>query len=164
MVDDICNRLRLLLLVSVVIASLMMCSYSFADSKLNKCLQYREQIISILEQEGVSSDYFYLAVCESRCKIKTSSKGARGFFQVTEYTYKQFKSDDCSMKDIDDIRCNTTAAARYIKHLQKRFSKMYMVIKAYNRGGTNLLRKGSTPEAEGLSKCVMNYVNAKVTD
>ena len=68
------------------------------------------------------------------------------------------------MKDIDDIRCNTTAAARYIKHLQKRFSKMYMVIKAYNRGGTNLLRKGSTPEAEGLSRCVMNYVNAKVTD
>jgi hypothetical protein len=130
---------------------------AFADSRLDNCLPYKEEISSILESEGVSSDYFYLAVCESGCKIKTSSKGARGFFQVMPYTFSVYKDDSCT--DIDNIRCNTIAAARYIKHLQKRFKEISILVKAYNRGGTNLLRKGSTREADGLSYCVMNHLS-----
>ena len=61
---------------------------AFADSRLEYCEPYREQIISILEKENVSSDYFYLAVCESRCKIDVvSNKGAVGLFQLTVPTY-----------------------------------------------------------------------------
>lgn len=134
---------------------------AFADGRLDRCLPYKEEISSILESEGVSSDYFYLAVCESGCKIKTSSKGARGFFQVIPATYRHHKPDDCSIEDIDDIECNTRAAARYIKHLQKRFKEMSILVKAYNRGGTNLLRKGTTREADGLSYCVMKYLHHK---
>jgi hypothetical protein len=130
---------------------------AFADSRLNNCLPYKEEIFSILESEGVSSDYFYLAVCESGCKIKTSSKGARGFFQFIPYTFSVYKDDSCT--DIDDIKCNTIAAARYIKHLQKRFKEISILVKAYNRGGTNLLRKGSTREADGLSYCVMKHLS-----
>lgn len=129
---------------------------AFADSRLENCLPYKEEISSILESEGVSSDYFYLAVCESGCKIKTSSKGARGFFQVMPYTFSKFRDSECT--DIDDIRCNTIAAARYIKHLQKRFKEISILVKAYNRGGTNLLRKGTTREADGLSYCVMKFL------
>ena len=159
MVDDICNRLRLLLQVSVVITSLIMYKYAFADSRLDQCLQYQEQIVSILEQEGISSDYFYLAVCESGCKIKTSSKGARGFFQLMPSTYRPYKPDDCSAEDIDDIRCNTTAAARYIKHLRERFKHIALLVKAYNRGGTNFQKYGTTKEANALSRCVLQYVS-----
>jgi len=137
----------------------VICNTSFADSRLNKCLPYKEQIISILESEGVSSNYFYLAVCESRCQIKESHKGARGFFQLMPFTFKNYMDESCT--DIDDIKCNTIAAARYIKHLQKRFKKMSVLIKAYNRGGTNLIKKGTTKEADGLSHCVMKYIKHK---
>lgn len=129
----------------------------YADSRLENCLEYKEEIEGYLQQEGVSEDYFYLAVCESGCKIKTSSKGARGFFQLMPFTFKHYA--DASCKDIDDIRCNTIVAARYIKHLQKRFKKISILVKAYNRGGTNLIKKGTTREANGLSYCVMKYIN-----
>ena len=133
-------------------------SNSFADSRLDNCLKYKEQIINILIESNVSTDYFYLAVCESGCKIKTSSKGARGFFQLMKPTYHHYKPEECSNDDIDDIRCNTIAAANYIKHLQKRFSDFYILIKAYNRGGTNYKRFGTTKEADGLSNCVRAFI------
>lgn len=145
-----CLILLLLLLIS---------SESFADSRLDNCLQYKEYIEDILEDEGISKDYFYLAVCESGCKIKESHKGARGFFQLMPYTFSKFADSSCA--DIDDIKCNTIAAARYIKHLSKRFKKMSVLIKAYNRGGTNLIKKGTTKEADGLSRCVMKYIKRK---
>lgn len=129
---------------------------AFADSRLDNCLQYKEYIEGILEDEEISKDYFYLAVCESGCKIKESHKGARGFFQLMPYTFSVYADKSCT--DIDDIKCNTIAAARYIKHLSKRFKKMSVLIKAYNRGGTNLIKKGTTKEADNLSHCVMKYI------
>lgn len=150
-----------MLKVFIVLMAILFPISAFADSRLENCLPYKEEISSILESEGVSSDYFYLAVCESGCKIKTSSKGAHGFYQVMPATYRHYKPDDCSMEDIDDIRCNAIAAARYIKHLQKRFKEISILVKAYNRGGTNLLRKGTTREADGLSYCVMKLLSSK---
>ena len=32
-------------------------------------------------------------------------------------------------------------------------------MKAYNRGGTNFQKYGSTPEADGLSNCVTKYIS-----
>lgn len=133
---------------------------SYADSRLDNCLQYQEQIVALLESEGLSSDYFYLAVCESGCKDIESHKGAVGFFQVTRPIYKHYKDDSCGDADISDIRCNTIAAARYLKHLKERFKDFHTLIKAYNRGGTNFQRKGSTAEANGLARCVLQYVNS----
>lgn len=132
---------------------------ALADSRLDNCLQYQEQIMSLLESEGVPTDYFYLAVCESGCKIKTSPKGARGFFQLMPPIYRHYKSDDCSIEDIDDIRCNTIAAARYINHLRERFKYITLLVKAYNRGGTNLQKHGTTKEANALSACVAKYIS-----
>lgn len=133
---------------------------AFADSRLESCLQYQEEISSLLESEGVSSDYFYLAVCESGCRVKTSLKGARGFFQLMPSTYKHYMPDGCSLEDIDDIKCNTIAAARYIKHLQERFKHVALLVKAYNRGGTNFQKRGTTKEANALSRCVLQYISS----
>lgn len=143
----------------LVMITLSISSISYADPRLDKCEPYRDLIESILKEEGVSTDYFYLAVCESTCKIKESNKGARGFFQLMPRTFSIYKDESC--KNIDDIKCNTIAAARYIKHLQERFHKMSYLIKAYNRGGHNLVKNGSTREADNLSACVMRYVNSK---
>lgn len=133
---------------------------AFADSRLESCLPYQEEISSLLESEGVSSDYFYLAVCESGCRVKTSSKGARGFWQLMPSTYKHYMPDGCSLEDIDDIKCNTIAAARYIKHLQERFKHVALLVKAYNRGGTNFQKRGTTKEANALSRCVLQYISS----
>lgn len=133
---------------------------AFADSRLESCLPYKEEISSLLESEGVFSDYFYLAVCESGCRVKTSSKGARGFFQLMPSTYKHYMPDGCSLEDIDDIKCNTIAAARYIKHLQERFKHVALLVKAYNRGGTNFQKRGTTKEANALSRCVLQYISS----
>ena len=143
------------IIIFSVLYNLLFVYNAKADSRLEYCEPYREQIIAILESEGLPSEYFYLAVCESRCKIDVvSNKGAVGLFQVTKPTYD----------DIDDLECNTRAAARYIKHLQHRFKDMKTLVKAYNRGGTNLIRKGSTREADGLSYCVMSYVKKYSTN
>lgn len=131
----------------------------YADSRLDNCMPYYEEIVALLESEGVPSDYFYLAVCESGCRIKTSPKGAHGFFQVTYPIYKHYKPEDCSIDDIDDIRCNTIAAARYIKHLKERFNHIAFLVKAYNRGGTNLQKYGPTKESNALSNCVLQYIS-----
>lgn len=40
-------------------------STAFSDSRLDNCLLYKEQIVSILESENISSDYFYLAKHDS---------------------------------------------------------------------------------------------------
>lgn len=132
---------------------------AYADGRLDNCLPYQEEISSLLESEGVSSDYFYLAVCESGCKVKTSPKGARGFFQIMPAIYRHWKPEECSIDDIDDIKCNTIAAARYIKHLRERFNHIALLVKAYNRGGTNLQKHGTTKEANALSKCVLQYIS-----
>ena len=129
------------------------------DSRLERCLPYKEMITELLQSEGVSSDYFYLAVCESGCKLKPSKAGARGFFQLMGPAYRKYKPDDCSKDDINDVRCNTVAAARYIKHLQQRFHTMSEVIYAYNMGGHNYERRGEpTQDAKGLSWCVQHRV------
>lgn len=146
--------------ILLLIILLIPCSL-FAETRLEHCLPYKEKIESILIEEGVSTDYFYLAVCESTCKIKESNKGARGIFQLMPKTYRDYKPTNCTLKDIDDLTCNTIAASRYIKHLQERFHNMKTLVKAYNRGGTNLLRYGSTKEADNLSLCVMKYIKHK---
>ncbi len=146
---------KIFLLFMVIISPMS----AYANSRLDNCLPYQEYISSLLESESVSADYFYLAVCESGCKIKTSPKGAHGFFQVTCPIYKFYKSEECSVEDIDDIKCNTIAAARYIKHLSERFNHIALLVKAYNRGGTNLQKHGTTKEADGLSRCVLQYIH-----
>jgi hypothetical protein len=136
---------------------------AYADSRLNNCLQYKEEIVLLLESENVSSDYFYLAVCESGCRIKTSPKGARGFFQIMKYTYSKFKPVICSIDDIDDIKCNTLAAAKYIKHLKDKYNRDFKTtIKMYNRGGINYIKYGTTKEANSLAYCVVSKIKEDI--
>lgn len=78
------------------------------------------------------------------------------------HTFKSFGDPTCS--DIDDIKCNTIAAARYLKHLQNKYKANFKTsIKMYNRGGSNYLRKGSTAEADNLAICVMRYIKINNT-
>ena len=113
---------------------------------IERCEPYRTQVEHILRSEGVSTDYYYLMVAESRCTEKASSKaGAMGFWQLMPSTAKHY---GCFHPH--DLECATKAAARYIQHLQKTFKTFEEVIAAYNMGGHNFKQYGATNQAKGL--------------
>lgn len=115
---------------------------------LERCEPYRERVQSILIDNGVDPDYYYLMVAESRCTPNArSSAGAQGFWQMTKSTGKHH-----GCIDLDDIDCATRAASRYILRLESEFKTRKDVIFAWNLGGHNYnnRRKKPTVEAVGL--------------
>ena len=117
---------------------------------LAACEPYRETVMDILEAEGVSRDFYYLMVAESRCRIgAVSPMGAQGFWQLMPSTARAYGCDDPH-----DLDCATHAAARYLRHLMDDFNDFSHLIMAYCMGGHNLRRRGPTPEALALVRSV----------
>lgn len=113
---------------------------------LDKCKPYRETVEQILDSEGVSRDYYYLMVAESKCRNKAESKaGAEGFWQLMPGTARSY-----GCNNPHDLSCATHAAAKYIKQLESRFRTFEEVIIAYNMGGHNYQRHGKSGQALGL--------------
>ena len=113
---------------------------------LDRCRPYRETVEQILDSEGVSRNYYYLMVAESKCRDKAESKaGAEGFWQLMPGTAKSY-----GCKDPHNLECATHAAAKYIKQLESRFRTFEEVIIAYNMGGHNYQKHGKSGQALGL--------------
>lgn len=113
---------------------------------LDKCKPYRETVEQILDSEGVSRDYYYLMVAESKCRDKAESKaGAQGYWQLMPHTSKSY-----GCNNPHDLQCATHAAAKYIKQLESRFKTFEEVIIAYNMGGHNYQKHGKSGQALGL--------------
>lgn len=113
------------------------------------CEPIRIKVQEILEEVGVSKDYFFLLVAESHCEDKTSKAGARGVWQMMPATARSFGCDE-----LNDIVCLTYAAANYLKHLELKCKKED-VIYCWHDGGTNFLKKRNrvpTAGAKGLKK------------
>ena len=135
---------KFLFLIALLTPSIALADHA---SWLERCEPYRDTVQSILSAHGLSTDYYFLMVAESRCTPKArSSKGAQGFWQLTKATAKNYGCDDAH-----DLECATMAAARYLKHLERSFNSFERVIMAYNLGGHNLIKYGPTSEAKGLA-------------
>lgn len=119
------------------------CFADHLDTSLERCKDKRESIEKILVEEGVSKDYFFLALAESGCRGQAkSNKGAVGLWQLSKPTAINYGLTVNSHVDERlDLEKSTRAAAKYIKHLNKSFSEFRWVIAAYNAGGSNLRRK-----------------------
>lgn len=122
------------------------CSAKDYTKWLEACYPYKEKVFDILSKEGVSTNYYYLMVAESKCRKNAVSKaGARGFWQLMPGTSNRF-----GCENPDDFECATHAAAKYIKSLESRFNTFEDVIIAYNMGGHNYKKHGKSGQALGL--------------
>lgn len=120
------------------------------EDALYACEPYRGEVEDILQAEGVSPTYYYLMVAESRCRPRSvSTQGARGLWQLMPATARAYGCDSP-----DDLRCATSAAARYILHLQETYRRFDDIIMAYNMGGRNYRKYGASREALGLVRAV----------
>ena len=130
---------------------LMVNSYWHSNTIQNIKLanRYFPVIEPILAQEGVPSDFKYLAVAESDLRLKTSYAGAKGYWQFLKASGKEFGLE--INEEVDEryhIEKSTLAAAKYIKSLYNRFGSWSAAAAAYNTGPTRLKRimseQGST--------------------
>lgn len=151
--DKYIKIISILILITSCIIFIFQINTAFAADYtkwVDACKPYKEMVQNILREEGVSDDYYYLMVAESRCKEKAESNaGALGFWQLMPATGRRF---GCT--DLHDIDCATHAAAKYIKSLEARFSTFEEVIVAYNMGGHNYIKYGKSAQALGLVRRV----------
>jgi len=115
-------------------------SYSHQISLLMLRKGYRlfEQIVPILERNGLHEDLKYLMVIESNCDPKArSTAGACGLWQFMPATAREYGLE---VSDEVDERYNiekeTEVACQYLKKSYARFKDWFTVAAAYN-GGVN---------------------------
>jgi len=137
----------------VTIATLLLAAHVTAkppkgyDEYREECAVIRDDVENWLSAEGITPDYFYLLVAESHCHGDRKSKaGAVGYWQMMPATARKY---GCS--DPFDLECETRAAARYLKRLEKKCG-VDNVIYCWHDGGSNFLRRGEPSQgAKGLA-------------
>lgn len=103
--------------------------------------RYFPIIERIFTEQGVPTDFKYLAVAESDLRLKTSGAGAKGYWQFMKESGKQYNLE--INDEVDEryhIEKSTLAAAKYIKSLYNRFGTWAAAAAAYNVGPTRLSR------------------------
>ncbi len=96
---------------------------------------------SVLESEGVPSDFKYLPIVESRLSNEISPKGAAGFWHLMPSTAKELglivnREMDQRYSPLQSTR----AAAKYLKRAKEIFGSWSMAALSYNRGMNGLRR------------------------
>jgi hypothetical protein len=89
----------------------------------------------ILEEEGVPSDFKYLALIESGLQQVKSPAGAAGFWQLMEGTARDYGLE--VNKYVDEryhIEKSTRAACRYIKEAFDEYDNWILVAASFNAG------------------------------
>ena len=115
----------------------------------------REDVEYILEDNGVSKYYIYLALAESGGNTESvSPKEAKGLWQLMPYISKHYGLEVSEEKDDRlDYKKSTLAASLYIKRNLNNFDgNALWAIAAYNAGGSNLKNKTSYRCGDDLSK------------
>ena len=115
---------------------------------LKRANRYYSEITSILKEQNVPEDFFYLAAIESCFDNRAvSSARAGGIWQFMPATAKQFGLE---VNDYVDERYNcekaTVAACKYLKQGYRKYGCWMTVASSYNAGmgriGTELAKQG----------------------
>ena len=103
--------------------------------------RYKEQFFTILEEQGIPRDFFYLSIAESHLSNAISPVGAKGFWQFVESTARQYGLE---ISETVDERFHPEksayAASRYLYDNYSQFKSWVLVAAAYNMGPGGLSR------------------------
>ena len=140
---DLRERLDRELLVNTYWQSNMM----LLHKRSNK---YFPEIERILEEEGVPTDFKYLAVIESGLENVRSPAGAKGFWQIMRTTGKESGLEiNSNVDERYHLELSTRVAATYLKKAKKKFGSWILAAAAYNRGMTGINRNLNTQKVNG---------------
>ncbi len=96
---------------------------------------WKPLIVSILKDNGLPEDLFYICVTESKCSNVVSPAGAAGFWQLMPATAKHYNLliDSCIDERLHPVK-STKAVCEYFKYLYQKLHDWALVTVAYNAG------------------------------
>lgn len=125
---------------------------------LKRAGKFRDEIISILQKNGVPADLFYLACIESNLDPTAISPAkAAGLWQFMPATGREFGLE--VNEDVDErfhTAKATEAACRYLKNAYSRFGKWESVAAAYNAGPARIARELDAQHVESAYNLFLN--------
>lgn len=97
--------------------------------------RYSKEFRAAMKRNGVPSDLFYIVAAESGFANRTSSKGAKGFFQFMEDTARDFGLEvtPCVDERLHPVK-SADAACRYLRGLYNGLGRWSSAAAAYNMG------------------------------
>ena len=102
---------------------------------IKKANKYFPQIEKILIDEGVPTDFKYLALIESGLQNVTSPSGAKGFWQIMKTTGKEYGLEiNGNVDERYNLNLSTRLACKYLKKAKDNFGSWTLAAAAYNRG------------------------------
>lgn len=108
---------------------------------LNRGEKYKEVVQTILSENGLPEDLYYLAFVESGFVVNAKSRAsAQGVWQFMKGTAKQYGLvvDDYMDERNDPIRA-TEAASKYLRKLYSAYNSWELAFAAYNAGEYRVL-------------------------
>lgn len=139
---------------------------------LNRSVRYREMATRVFKEEGVPTDFIWLAQVESSWNpYAMSSVGAKGIWQFMPGTGSNYGlSQTYWVDERSNPEKSTRAAAKYLKYLANYFKGSWtLALAAYNTGPGNVdsaMRRAGTRDfwalhgAGYLARETRNYVPA----
>ena len=109
---------------------------------IKRANKYFPQIEKILIDEGVPTDFKYLALIESGLENVTSPSGAKGFWQIMKTTGKEYGLEiNSNVDERYNLNLSTRLACKYLKKARDKFGSWTLAAAAYNRGMNGVQNK-----------------------
>jgi membrane-bound lytic murein transglycosylase D len=97
--------------------------------------RWKKRVQEILKEQGVHEDFFYLAAIESEFDPYADSNKARGFWQFTDTTAREYGIEISNYVDMRvDPETATYAACRYFKKAYGNFNSWTLSAVSFNPG------------------------------